>query len=88
MNKFDDSNPSRWVTKIEHYLSLYGNIDNLQKNKWGYYNWMPNVGNGENVIKMLIKATFHGPILCNYFMLILNVTFTILGAYQSYAKLE
>jgi hypothetical protein len=31
MNKFDGSDPSGWVTQMEHYFSLHGIIDDLHK---------------------------------------------------------
>jgi hypothetical protein len=35
MNKFDGSDPSGWVTQMEHYFSLHGIIDDLHKLKVG-----------------------------------------------------
>jgi hypothetical protein len=46
MNKFDGSDPSRWVTKMEHYFPLHGITDDLYKLKVGAYIWVLNVGNG------------------------------------------
>jgi len=30
VNKFDGSDPTSWVTQMEHYFSLYGIIDELE----------------------------------------------------------
>jgi hypothetical protein len=35
MNKFDGSDPSGWVTQMEHYFSLHGITDDLHKLKVG-----------------------------------------------------
>jgi hypothetical protein len=35
VTKFDGSDPTSWVTQMEHYLSLYGIIDNLAKLQYG-----------------------------------------------------
>jgi hypothetical protein len=35
VNKFDGSNPTGWVTQMEHYFSLYDIMDELEKLKYG-----------------------------------------------------
>jgi hypothetical protein len=35
VTKFDGSNPTSWVTQMEHYLSLYDIIDDLSKLRYG-----------------------------------------------------
>jgi hypothetical protein len=35
MNKFDGSDPSEWVTQMEHYFSFHGINDDLHKKKVG-----------------------------------------------------
>jgi hypothetical protein len=35
VTKFDGSDPTSWVTQMEHYLSLYGIIDELNKLRYG-----------------------------------------------------
>jgi hypothetical protein len=35
VTKFDGSNPTGWVTQMEHYFSLYGIIDDLAKLQYG-----------------------------------------------------
>jgi hypothetical protein len=35
VNKFDGSNPTGWVTQMEHYFSLHGITDELSKLRYG-----------------------------------------------------
>jgi hypothetical protein len=35
VNKFDESDPTGWVTQMEHYLSLHGINDDLAKIHYG-----------------------------------------------------
>jgi hypothetical protein len=42
VNKFDGSNPTIWVTQMEHYLSLHGITDDLSN----LLLWYPKYGSG------------------------------------------
>jgi hypothetical protein len=56
VTKFDGSDPTRWVTKMEHYFSLYGIMDELAKlwygvlhldqERWQWWQWRKNVRQG------------------------------------------
>jgi hypothetical protein len=56
MNKFDGSDPTRWVTQMEHYFSLHGIIDDLMKlhvgvlyldpECWKWWKWHKNSTRG------------------------------------------
>jgi hypothetical protein len=56
VTKFDGSDPTGWVTQMEHYLSLYGIIDELAKLSYGFlhldqehcqwWQWRKNVRQG------------------------------------------
>ena len=35
MTKFDCSDPTGWITQMEHYFSLYGITDDLAKLRYG-----------------------------------------------------
>jgi hypothetical protein len=35
LNKLDSSNPSRWVTQMEHYFALHGITDDMMKLRVG-----------------------------------------------------
>jgi hypothetical protein len=35
VNKFDGSDPTGWVTQMEHYFSLHGITDDLSKLRYG-----------------------------------------------------
>jgi hypothetical protein len=36
VTKFDGSDPTGWVTQMEHYFSLYGIMDELAKLRYGF----------------------------------------------------
>jgi hypothetical protein len=52
VNKFDESNPMVWVTQMEHYFSLHGITDELDKlhyvvlyldpERWQWWQWRKN----------------------------------------------
>jgi hypothetical protein len=59
MNKFEGSNPTGWVTQMEHYFSLYGITDEFSKLQygvlhlyqersqwWQWWQWRKNVRQG------------------------------------------
>jgi hypothetical protein len=56
VTKFDGSNPTSWVTQMEHYLSLYGITDELAKlwygvlhldqERWQWWQWRKNSRQG------------------------------------------
>jgi hypothetical protein len=41
VNKFHGSDPTRWITQIEHYLSLHGITDDLSKLHYGILHLYP-----------------------------------------------
>jgi hypothetical protein len=41
VNKFDGSDPTGWVTQMEHYLSLHGITDDLAKIHYGFLHLDP-----------------------------------------------
>ena len=60
LNKFDGSNPARWVTQMEHYFSLHGITDDIIKLKVGVLYLVQKDGNGGNGIKNHILVTLLG----------------------------
>jgi hypothetical protein len=56
VNKFDGSDPTGWVTQMEHYFSLYGITDELAKlrygvlhldqERWQWWQWRKNARQG------------------------------------------
>jgi hypothetical protein len=36
VTKFDGSDPTGWITQMEHYFSLYGITDDLAKLRYGF----------------------------------------------------
>ena len=67
VTKFYGSDPTGWVTQMEHYLSLYDIIDELAKlrygvlhldqERWKWWQWRKNVLQGE---KMPTKGMWLG----------------------------
>jgi hypothetical protein len=77
VTKFDGSDPTSWVTQMEHYFSLYGITDELAKLWYGVlhldqerWQWC----NGE---KMPAKGMWLGHTLWDKFMNTLTLTPTI-----------
>jgi hypothetical protein len=56
VNKFDGSDPTVWVTQMEHYFSLYGITNELDKiwygvlhidqERWQWWQWRKMLANG------------------------------------------
>jgi hypothetical protein len=56
VTKFDGSDPTGWVTQMEHYFSLYGITDELEKlwygvlhldqERWPWWKWRKNAHQG------------------------------------------
>jgi hypothetical protein len=56
LNKFDVSDPTSWVTQMEHYFSMYGITDELAKlwysilhldhERWQWWQWRKNARKG------------------------------------------
>jgi hypothetical protein len=61
VTKFDDSDPTGWVTQMEHYLSLYDITYDLAKLRYGVLHLDQNVRNGGNGEKLPVKGIFLGP---------------------------
>ena len=75
--KFDGSDPTGWVTQMEHYFSLYGITGDLDKLWYGVLHLDKNVGNGGNGEKLPVKGMFLGHTLWQIFMKVLTLTPTI-----------
>jgi hypothetical protein len=56
VNKFYGLDPMDWFTPLEHYSSLHGITDELEKLVTVYSIWILNDGNGGNGIKMHTKG--------------------------------
>jgi hypothetical protein len=61
VTKFDGSDPTGWVTQMEHYFSLYGITDDLSKLWYGVPHLDQDVGNGGNGEKLPVKGILLGP---------------------------
>jgi hypothetical protein len=77
VTKFDGSDPTGWVTQMEHYFSLYDITDNLAKLWYGVLHIIKNISNGGNGEKIPIKAMLLGHTLWQIFMNALTLTPTI-----------
>jgi hypothetical protein len=77
VNKFDGSDPTGWVTQMEHYFSLHGITDDLIKLHISVLYLDPNDGNGGNGIKIHTKGILLGPNLLQTFMNALTQTHII-----------
>jgi hypothetical protein len=60
VNKFDGSDPTTWVTQMEHYFSLHGYTDELTKLHHKIFYLDPENGNGGNGVEIHVKGMFLG----------------------------
>jgi hypothetical protein len=58
VNKFDGSDPTSWVTQMEHYFSLHGITDDLAKLCYGVLHLDLEHGNGGNDKKGTPRVSF------------------------------
>jgi hypothetical protein len=68
VNKFDGSDPTGWVTQMEHYFSLHGITMSWPNSVMVFSIWILNIGNGGNGVKRHAKGMWLGHSLLQRFM--------------------
>jgi hypothetical protein len=77
VNKFDGSDPTGWVTQMEHYFSLYDITDELAKLRYGVLHLDPECWQWWQWRKNAAKGMWLGHNLLQNFMNALTLTPTI-----------
>jgi hypothetical protein len=72
VNKFDGSDPTGWVTQMEHYFSLHGITNDLMKLCVNVLYLYPSTGNGGNGVRIPTEVIFLGLNLSQIFMSVLK----------------